>query len=173
MKTLLKSMFLIAVICLAAGCDKQDDLYPENSSELQLKSADNSTVSFRFYPTEEEYYCPVICDGETVDFLIGDGESLITHARIHYKNGQMIWAIGTFKGTLQSEQTGEIYRISEQDKFRLNENGEFFDLTARTNAIGDMGTHLILSIAIATVDDSQNGIFTVKKAMCVPDSDKD
>lgn len=176
MKTFIKIFFLFVVISLVAGCNKTNDLNEENSSDVQLKSADNRTVEWRFYPSQDEYYCPIICDGEVVDFLIGDGESLIAHARAHIVDGQMVKIIGTIQGKLQSKKTQEIFRINEQNKFYNyveGVDGVWENLTAHTNAVGDMGTHLIMSMTIDNLDDFQNGVFTLTKAMCVPNSDKD
>lgn len=138
MKTQIKLLFLIAVIFLFAGCDKQNDPYPEDSTDLQLKSVDNKTISMSFVYPAGEYATPVICDGEVVDFLVGDGVGIMCHARQHFVDGKIVWGKVTFKGKLTSEYTGETFIISELDKASFDENEEMCDLIGRTNARGDM-----------------------------------
>ncbi|WP_167618505.1 hypothetical protein [Maribellus sediminis] len=172
MKTLFKILSVFLVFILFVGCDKQDDNYLGDDSDVQLKSANSRTESWSMVYPAGEYATPVICDDEVVDFLVGDGVGIMCHARAHYENGKMVWGKLTFKGKLTSEYTGETFTISEQDKCLFDENEEMDGLIGRTNARGDMGTHLILVVYIATSEDFYSGNFEILKAKCVPNSDK-
>lgn len=142
MKTLLKIFFLIAAISLFAGCDKQDDLFPENSSDLQLKSADTRTINFEM---TGEYYTPVICDGETVDFLyVPDIAGQNAHITAHLIDGQFVWMIVHCKLTITSQQTGETFKVNDQTKVTFDENGEYDTFTMHIHSKGDEGTHVIM-----------------------------
>jgi hypothetical protein len=170
MKTLLKIMFLLAVTSLITACSRQDEISDENNADLKLKSADTRTIHMIFHPTENEFYCPVICDNETVDFLTGDGESLTVHGQVHLVNGQMTKVVVQCMGRIQSKLTGETFFVNEHDKFIMESDGGWRDMTAHTHLVGDRGTHLLLISYLASDEDFVNGNLVVIKAMCVPNS---
>ena len=64
MKTL--TILLLGVVLIIAGCSKTDDFPEGNMTDNQLKSSTNRSVKLFF---TSGYSLPVICDGETVDFL--------------------------------------------------------------------------------------------------------
>jgi hypothetical protein len=176
MKTL--SFFLLVVIFVFAGCSKNDDILLQTNDDLQLKSAEKGagyTEQFYFSPAYEDYYLEVICDGETVDVLHGDGESLTVHGIIHYKNGEMQWGKWLVKGSLTSESTGVTFTIHEQNRGMFDKEDDFYYLITRTNAIGDDGTHYLFSAKfIWPVDEYEgivweNGTWEDLRAKCVPD----
>lgn len=163
----------MVVVLFITGCTKTDDL---SEVDPTLKSAENGnyTEQFSFSPAYEEYYLEVICDGEIIDILHGDGMGLKGHAILHYKNGEMQWAKFMVKGSLTSETTGVTYNIHEQNRGEFDKDEGFYYLIAHTNAIGDDGTHYIVSVKfIWPIDEYEgivwdNGTWEYKKAMCVP-----
>ncbi len=58
------------------GCSEQDEICDENGSGLQLKSADNRTIPIQLEPGEGTGWTEVVCDGEPVDYLVGDGSTI-------------------------------------------------------------------------------------------------
>lgn len=145
MKTL--TVLLLGVILIVAGCSKTDDFPEENLYENQLKSADNRSIKLFFIGG---YSLPVICDGETVDYLeaeTGD-ESIISHVTAHIADGKFVWGIVHTNGTLTSQLTGETFKINETDKITFNENEEVASIMSRAHARGDKGTHVIMFFEI-------------------------
>lgn len=142
MKTF-KLLFLMFIFAgLLAGCSKDEELYEDYSSDLQLKSADSKTINFEM---TGEYYTPVICDGETVDFLyVPDVTGQNIHITAHMIDGQFVWFIVHAKLTITSEQTGETFKINDQTKVFFDENGEYDTFTMHIHAKGDKGTHVIM-----------------------------
>jgi len=146
MKTIARLLFLVAFVCFTAGCDKQNDLYFDNSDDLQLKSADSRTINFEM---TGDYMVPIYCDGELVDYLEAtDGdpavENLYAHATAHMVGGKFVWCIVHAKGTFTSQGTGETFKINETDKLTFNEDEEMTFIWSRTHAKGDQGTHVIM-----------------------------
>ena len=142
MKTLIKLFFLIAVMSLVAGCNKSNDPFLDDSSDLQLKSADSKTINFKM---TGEYYTPVICDGETVDILyLADVADQNTHITAHLIDGQIVWMLVHCKLTITSLQNGETFKINDQTKVFFDENGEYETFTMHIHAKGDKGTHVIM-----------------------------
>lgn len=86
----------------------------------------------------------MVCDGEVIDFLTGDGTTVSYHARNHCDNGKYEWAIVTGKGTVTSQLTGEVFKFTEQDKTLFNDEGNMDFLYCRDILVGNMGTHLII-----------------------------
>ncbi|MDT8417031.1 MAG: hypothetical protein RQ864_04400 [Lutibacter sp.] len=81
MKTLLKIFFLMAVISLVAGCNK-DVLFDEQSTDPQLKKAHvEETVPFKadFTVWDQSDYTDVTCGGYPVFRLTMIGEGVATH----------------------------------------------------------------------------------------------
>ncbi len=156
MKTL-KILFL-GIVLILSGCTKSDDFSVGSNNDLQLKSAENGsgyTEQFYFNPGPvydeqgnvigNDYWCPVICDGVEVDYLVGDGGGLSAHAIIHFKDGEMQWGKWLVQGSLTSELTGEKFIIHETNKGEFDKEEGFYYLLTHTNAIGDKGTHMLLS----------------------------
>jgi hypothetical protein len=174
-----KIVFIIlAASLILLGCTKTDDFPVGNDEELQLKSAEKGagyTEQFYFNPGYEDYYLEVICNGETVDVLHGDGESLTVHGIIHYKNGEMQWGKWLVQGSLTSESTEVTYKVHEQNKGMFSKEDDSYYLLSHTNAVGDDGTHYLFSAKfIWPVDEYdgivwENGTFEDMKARCVPD----
>ena len=70
------ALLFTAFILIFSGCEKTDDLTDQQMPDRQLKSGDNKTINSYFSPNAMDYFTPIICEGEVVDFLEGDGESL-------------------------------------------------------------------------------------------------
>ena len=124
---------------------------------------------FTFNPVgEEQLYIPVICDGEVVDELVGDG-TVTLHGTAHWINGNPAWSRVVINGYLTSQVTGEVFHIHEKDKMEFDENWQIIGdtHTAHINVVGDNGTHLVMSGIFYTLTD-----FELDKAMCVPNSRK-
>jgi len=110
MKTLIKLMYLLSLFSMVNGCSKQDEILNENDSALQLISADNLTVRCWFQPTQEQWYCPVMCNEETVDFLVADGESITIHAVGQLVNGAVKKVEYTVFGTIVCQLINKRYK---------------------------------------------------------------
>ncbi|WP_372950636.1 hypothetical protein [Mariniphaga sp.] len=160
MKTLVKIFFLMVVTSLVAGCNKNDDFCEVNSSDNQLKSASSRTINFQM---TGEYYTPVICDGETVDFLyLSEVADQKTHITAHLKNGQFVWMIVHCKLTITSELTGETFKINDQTKVTFDENGVYDTFTMHIHSKGDKGTHVIMFFEA----DWENQTLNLFKGIC-------
>ena len=90
---------------------------------------------------------PIICDEKVVDVLIGDGKNVKVHVISHYKNHEFDWDKMIIKGTLTSETTGETFKTNEFQKSEFNDEGRY-SITFHTNAIGDKGTHYLISATV-------------------------
>lgn len=167
MKTL--SFLLFVVIFAFAGCSKNDDILLQTNDDLQLKSAENGNYTEQFYfnPGPEQYYLPIICDGQEVDALYGDENGVTVHVIIHYKNHEFDWDKMIVKGNLTSETTGETFTTNEFQKSEFNEEGRY-SITFHTNAIGNMGTHYLISATVLWNSDFTDLEWIDIKAMCVP-----
>lgn len=139
----LKLLFLIiTVVGLFTGCDTQNDLYLDNTDDIRLKSADSRTINFKM---TGEYYTPVICDGDTVDFLyMADVADQNAHITAHLADGQFVWMVVHCKLTITGQQTGETFKINDQTKVFFDENGEYDTFTMHIHTKGDKGTHVIM-----------------------------
>jgi hypothetical protein len=169
MKTLLKLLFLLAAVSMVIGCSKQDEVCDENCSDLQLKSAENRTIVSRYGPGEvPTFYCPIICDGEIVDFLMGNGSTITMWVREKYDDGKLMRMILNLSGSVTSQSTGITYTFTEKDKIYSNEEGTIVFFTGHDNVKGEQGTHFI---SIMIVLDFDAGIYDLVKAMCVPNAD--
>ena len=103
------------------------------------------------------YWSPVFCDGEFVEVLSG-GEIRV-HFVKHYKDGLFINRIDQIKGTVTSEQTGEVFKIREVDKTYFTDS---WNVTWHYNLKGDMGTHYIGTLTY----NYWTGAITVGKTVC-------
>jgi hypothetical protein len=127
---------------LMAGCAK--DEFENNNPEPQLKSADSRTINFHM---TGEYYTPLICNGEEVDFLyLTDVADQNAHITAHLNNGQFVWMIVHCKLTITSLKTGETFKVNDQTKVTFDENGEYDTFTMHIHSKGDKGTHIIMFI---------------------------
>ncbi len=161
------AFIILGATILFLGCTKSDDLL--YNEDVQLKSFDNGNYTEQFYFNPmgaEEYILPVICDGEEVDLLVGDGVGLTVHVIIHYKNGEMQWGKWFVKGELTSATTEESFTINETNKGQFDENGDYY-LMFHTNAIGNMGTHYLFSGKFLWDGSLLEGEYIIDKAMCV------
>lgn len=162
------AFFILAATLIILGCSKTSDFPMGNDEDLQLKSADTRSINFIYFPGPDGYFTPIICDGATVDFLVGDGESLTAHATLHSVDGILKWAIVSIKGSLKSQTTDEIFKINEANKIFFNEIGEITSNFSRTHARGDKGTHVIMFLEV----DFDNQLYELTKAMCMPGNSK-
>lgn len=171
------AFLILAVTLIFMGCTKNEDFPMGNDEELQLKSADNGNYTEQFYfnPGPLDYFLDVMCEGQSVDNLKGDGISLTVHALLHFKNGEMQWGKWLVKGKLTSQTTGETFIIHETNKGDFEkENGAYYLIT-HTNAIGDNGTHYLFSGKFIFPEDMndpnwiENGTWEWFDARCVPE----
>jgi len=166
MKTLVRLFFIMAVISLVAGCNKTEEFPEGNMTDNQLKSAESRTINFQM---TGEYYTPVICDGETVDFLyLSEVADQKTHITAHLNSGQFVWMIVHCKLTITSELTGETFKINDQTKVTFDENGEYDAFTIHIHAKGDKGTHVIMFLEF----DWASQTLEFPKGVCPQDGDK-
>ena len=136
-------------------------------TDNQLKSATNRSVKLFF---NGGFSLPVICNGETVDFLVeaeDPDETLTGQLTAHIADGKFVWAIVHGKGSLKSQLTGETFKINETGKFTFGENEEVTSFTSRAHARGDQGTHVIIFYEI----DLATWTFVLLKGIC-PQSDE-
>lgn len=84
-----------------------------------------------------EYWGPIYCDGEEVDFL--EGGVLRVHYVSRYVAGVSYKEVTQLKGQVTSSKTGEVFKVRETDK-TFWEPGIYF-ITWHYNLIGNMGTH--------------------------------
>jgi len=166
MKTLIKLLIVVTSICFLAGCEKQEAPYLDNSSDLQLKSADTRTINFDM---TGEYYTPLICDGETVDFLyLADVADQTAHITAHLIDGQIVWMIVHSKLTITSQETGETFKINDQTKVTFNENGDYEIISFHIHTKGDKGTHVNMFCEF----DWENQTLELIRGVCPGDADE-
>lgn len=105
-----------------------------------------------------EYWSPIYCDGELVDFLEGGV------LRIHYVSRLEPFVsykeIDQIKGEVTSTLNGEVFKVRETDK-HMAIPGSYI-ITWRYNLKGNMGTqyHGEVTFNVYT------GEFTIGKTMC-------
>jgi hypothetical protein len=143
-----KLLLLIVIFSsLLAGCDKHDDPYLDDSTYLQLKSADTRSINFNM---TGEYYTPLICDGATG----------------HLVDGKFVWMIIHSKLLITSQQSGETFKINDQTKVNFDENGEITTIAFHIHARGNNNTHVNLFFEF----DWKNQTLSLLKGVC-PKSD--
>jgi hypothetical protein len=136
------TILFFGVILIFAGCNETNDFPEESLSENQLKSADTRTINFNM---TGEYYTPLICDGDTVDFLyLADVAGQNSHATGHLVNGKFVWMIIHSKLLITSQQSGETFKINDQTKVNFDENGEITTIAFHIHARGNNNTHVNL-----------------------------
>lgn len=108
---------------------------------------------------EGTYWSPVYCGDQMVDNLEGGW------IRAHYvyrlfKNGDLIYKeIDQIKGEVTSDNTGEVFKIREIDKWFYTGQWVF---TWKYNLIGDQGSHYIGTLTI----NYSTGELTIGKTVC-------
>ena len=102
------------------------------------------------------YWSPVYCGENLVDVL--EGGSIRVHYVVHLKSGVKFYEIDHLKGEVTS-QTGEVFRISETDKYYFT---DYWYLLWQYNLIGDRGTHYIGTLTYNYF----TGEITVGKTIC-------
>lgn len=146
---------LIAFLILF-GCTKSATDLDVSPNEIQLKSPPiNFTLS---HTGTGGYYTPIICDGVTTDYLVGN---LDWHCTMHYVNHKLENMIMTYTGTLTSEKTGEVFIIKESQNWNHPQEGI---IAIQSNIRGDMGSH-ILTFAYVNMETWE---FTIEKTICQP-----
>jgi hypothetical protein len=102
----------------------------------------------------------VECDG---DYLSGTCEGInLTHFN---KDGYVDWVISTLKAEVVSASTGEVFKVSQYTKHKMNKPGETDYFTFHQNYVGDMGTHYQIAV---TFEIDPSGVWTPikEKANC-------
>lgn len=164
------TVLLFSFILIFAGCNKQNDLLPETSTDLQLKSAESKTINFEMQDMFPGwiYYAPLICDGDTVDILEENvpGEEISVHVTAHFIEDKMVWAKLHCKGTLTSKETGEIFKVNDQTRVTFDENMELTSNIYHVHALGDRGTQIMNFYEL----DYEAQTFVLTKSIC-PQSD--
>lgn len=165
MKTFKLLLLIVILSCLLAGCDKHDDSYLYDSTYLQLKSADTRSINFNM---TGEYYTPLICDGETVDFLyLADVAGQNSHVTGHLVDGKFVWMIIHSKLLITSQQSGETFKINDQTKVKFDENGEIATIVFHIHARGNNNTHVNLFFEF----DWENQTLVLLKGVCPKNDD--
>jgi len=155
--------FSLMALVLLFGCTKSADelnVKPGNAAITgqdagQTANVNGYSVSHWF---TSGYWTPLICEGAVIDVLEGE---LTTHCVMHYENGQIVWMIMTYTGSLTSQNTQEIFIIKETDKYNLPNGGI---ITFHSNIRGNRGSHIITSAFINT----QTWELTVDRTICQP-----
>lgn len=157
------AFIFLSLILISLGCTEPDDLYEDNMSEPQLKSAETRTYQ---WVSESGYYTPLLCDGLEVGFLTG---YLHAHWRVHYKDGLPVWAIINFNGTLTNQDGTVTYTIKETDKFDVIPGVNWINYVVRWNIKGSDGSHYVGSGMVDTEDPYWPII--PMKSLCPPSND--
>jgi hypothetical protein len=100
------------------------------------------------------------CDG---DYLFGTSSGInLTHFN---KHGDVDWVISTLKAEVVSASSGEIFKVSQYTKHKMNKPGETDYFTFHQNYVGDMGTHYQIAV---TFEIDPAGVWTPikEKANC-------
>jgi len=144
MRTLTKSVTVLFLLTILAGCIK-DDVTTDSTNKSELKSADTRSVNFEW---TSEYAGPLICNDEIVDILyIPEDVGATAHATSHMANGKLVWLKVHFNLTITSQMSGEIYRVIDQTTATFDENSEMDKITWHIHAKGDKGTQVNLFFA--------------------------
>jgi len=130
------TLIILSLFFVAVGCNEADDFVNDASSQAQEKSADTKTYQWK---TEDGYFMPLMCNGETIDMLSG---TLMAHYRWHVMNGQNRMVHVRFSGELTSASTGETFTITEADKIWYQE-GQMTHYSFSWNVKGNWGSHYI------------------------------
>jgi hypothetical protein len=105
---------------------------------------------------------PVYCNGVQIDDLLGSGTF---HFINHYKDGVLIFIIGSFDGVYKSTQTDEEFKIlstNEKDIITPVWSAEW-----HYNIKGNKGSHYIGTLYL-----DENWNYTIGKAVCVENGPK-
>lgn len=149
---------LIAFLMLM-GCTKSFNNLNVNPDETQLKSPPiNYTESHTGTTGTGGYYAPIICDGVTIDYLWGEVD---WHCTMHYVDHVLKNMIMTYRGTLTSNKTGEVFIIKETDKWNHPQEGV---MAFRLNLRGNMGSHILTSGYV----NLETWEITIEKTICEP-----
>ena len=140
MKTTISFILMAFLIILGSAKSDYSSSARTDENLLGSGSADRA-ISHRF---QGGYWTPLICDGVEVDVLEG---SLDVHCVMHYENGNIVWMIMRYTGTLTGPKTGEVFEIKEIDMSDLPKTGI---ITFHSNITGDKGSHIISSATINT-----------------------
>ena len=82
---------------------------------------------------------PLWCGDKVIDDLAGTVDIHITE---RYENGTRVWIIMTLSGSFVGKYTGEVFKYKELNKQNIPFAGDY---TFHINAIGNKGSHFIMS----------------------------
>lgn len=142
----------LLLVCLLAGFS-----VPRLSAQ---DSNSTDTKSYQGWYITYDYWAPVFCNDQLVDFL--EGGTVIVHWVGHLKEGMHMWKNLSIKGEVTSG-TGEVFRVSDTGKWFYTDS---WYLTSHYNLIGDRGSHFICTTTWSLV----TGEITYSTAVC-PGSD--
>ena len=145
-----KTIYLILVAFLIVlGSLKVDNVSAQGKSDpIKVQTAHrwtNDNVEFELW-----------CGDKVIDYLIGGWN---VHCTMQFQNGVELFMNMTFHGTFKGKNSGEVFKYSEFTKYDASNlkiyKGHF-------NAVGDKGSHVIVSYTFYTED----WVFVLDKAIC-------
>ena len=125
------------------------------------KNGNGAVTGFDVYITTADYPMqPVYCGDVMVDELYG---TTTYHFVAHFKNGILISENVHYEGVVQSKNTTEEFKYSDNDKIDYNSG----IVISHFNLIGDQGTHYIGTLIWGGVNDPDYTNPVPGKAMCL------
>ena len=108
-------------------------------SFFAVTSSNAQTVKEEFnYPWERVMW---ECDG---DYLFGTCSGInLTHFN---KEGYVDWVITSLTAEVVSASSGEVFKLSQFTKHKMNKPGETDYFTFHQNFVGEMGTHYQIAV---------------------------
>jgi hypothetical protein len=162
------SIYLVLVAFLiAVGCSKNDDdlnavlkdsqLKPATENQLNAKSPKKETTAHSWLDYAN---FDLWCGDNIVDHISG---TLNFHCVMQFENDVLLFMNMTYNGFLTGE-SGEVFKYKEITTFDLskNDSSENFHF----NAIGDRGSHFIVSGKYLYLNEEPWVIVDIDKARC-------
>ncbi|HAQ19689.1 MAG TPA: hypothetical protein DCR40_10725 [Prolixibacteraceae bacterium] len=145
-----KTIYLILVAFLIVlGSSKVDNVSAQGKSDPKKEQ-----TAHRW--TSENVEFELWCGDKLIDFLVGDVD---VHCTMQYENGVLLFMNMTFHGTFKGQTSGEVFKYKEITKYDPSNVKIYKD---HFNAVGDKGSHVIVSYTFLT----EGWVFVLNKAIC-------
>ena len=118
----------------------------------QLSAQTRSIVTYDSYttPPNDVFWVPVVCDGETIDWLWAANYTIKNLG--HFKDGNFEWYKSRWTDIVcTSESTGEVFTPYGGEKGGTNGSSDDFIMEIKLNLKGSMGTQYMLHVYINTL----------------------
>lgn len=141
--------FSLVAFLIILGSSKVDNVSAQGKSDPK-----KDQTAHRW--TDENIGFELWCGDTKIDDLIGDVD---VHCTMQFQDGVELFMNMTYHGTFKAQSSGEVFKYNEITKYDAS-NEKIYK--GHFNAIGDKGSHVIVSYTFHTED----WIFVLDKAIC-------